>query len=92
MLKTCVLTGSWGRDLGGGELSVKVVDAPSGALVGEAGSSGSRIGGVARTVRYLVTKVYSQLGYTGYNEDLYRARILREYPTRPKLTCSQVLH
>jgi S1-C subfamily serine protease len=89
LLKTCVMTGSWGRDFGGGELSVKVVDAPSGALVGEAGSSGSRIGAVARTVRYLVSKVYSQLGYTGYNEDVNRARILREYPARPTLAVTE---
>src|SRR5271167_319952 len=37
MLRTCVLSGSWAREvIGGGEISVRVVDAPSGALVGEA--------------------------------------------------------
>ncbi len=36
LLKTCVTAGSWARDLNGGELSVRVVDAPGGALVAEA--------------------------------------------------------
>src|ERR1035437_438899 len=88
LLKTCVMSGSWARDLGGGELSVRVVDAPSGALVAEAAAQEGRIG-VTRTVRALVGKIYSQLGYTGYNEDVNRQRILREYPARPKLAITE---
>jgi len=88
LLKTCVMSGSWSRDLGGGELSVRVVDAPSGALVAEASASGSRLG-VGSTVRFLVRKVYSQLGYTGYSEDANRQRILREYPARPQLAITE---
>jgi S1-C subfamily serine protease len=89
LLKTCVMTGSWARDLSDGELAVRVVDAPSGALVAEAAASGSRIGGVGSTVRFLVKKIYSQFGYTGYSEDVNRQRILREYPARPKLAITE---
>jgi hypothetical protein len=88
LLKTCVMSGSWARDLGGAELAVRVVDAPSGALMAEAAASGSRMG-VASTVRFLVRKIYSQLGYTGYSEDVNRQRILREYPARPKLAITE---
>jgi S1-C subfamily serine protease len=87
-LKTCVMSGSWARDLNGGEISVRVVDAPSGALIAEAHANGSRIG-VTWTVRWLVGKIYSQLGYTGYSEEANRQRILREYPARPKLTVTE---
>jgi S1-C subfamily serine protease len=89
LLKTCVMTGSWARDLNGGELSVRVVDSPAGALVAEAAASGSRIGGVGSTVRFLVRKIYSQLGYTGYDEDVYRRRMHREYPARPALAITE---
>jgi len=89
VLKTCVMNGSWSRDLGGGELSVRVVDAPSDALVAEAAASGSRFGGVASTVRFLVKKIYSQLGYTGYSDDVNRQRISREYPPRPQLAITE---
>jgi S1-C subfamily serine protease len=88
LLKTCVMTGSWARDLSGGELSVRVVDVPSGALVAEAAASGSRIG-VAGTVRFLVGKIYSKLGYTGYNDSVYQQKILRLYPPRPKVSITE---
>lgn len=88
LLETCVMAGSWARDLSGGELSVRVVDAPGGMLVAEAAAQAGRIG-VARTVRALVGKIYSQLGYTGFSEDVNRQRILREYPARPKLAITE---
>ncbi len=89
VLKTCVLSGSWAREvIGGGEISVRVVDAPSGALVAEAASRGGGWG-VARTVRSLVSKIYSQLGYTGYDEAVNQQRIAREYPARPRLAISE---
>jgi hypothetical protein len=87
-VKTCVMTGSWARDFNGGEVSVRVVDVPSGALVAEAAASGGRIG-VARTIRFLVGRIYSQLGYTDHNEEVNRQRILREYPARPKLAITE---
>jgi S1-C subfamily serine protease len=87
LLKLCQMRGSWARDLGGGELSVQVADT-GGALIAEAAAQAGRIG-VARTVRALVGKVYSQLGYTGYSEEVNRQRILREYPPRPKLAITE---
>lgn len=75
VLKTCVMSGSWAREFGGGDLSVRVVDAISGALIAEAAhSGGGRLAGVASTVRYFAKKIYSQLGYTGYSEDVNRQR------------------
>jgi S1-C subfamily serine protease len=87
-LKTCVMSGSWSREAVGGQVSVRVVDAPSGALIGEASAGAARMG-VSRTVRAVVAKIYSQLGYTGYDEDVYRVRIHREYPARPALAITE---
>src|SRR5579863_2905530 len=87
-LKTCVMSGSWVREAVGGQVSVRVVDAPSGALVAEASAGAARMG-VSRTVRAVVAKIYSQLGYTGYDEAVYRQRIEREYPARPKLVITE---
>ena len=90
LLKTCVMTGSWAREFGGGDLSVRVVDAIGGALIAEAAySGGGRLAGVGSTVRYFAKKIYSQLGYTGYSEDVNRQRILREYPARPKIAITE---
>jgi S1-C subfamily serine protease len=87
LLKTCVISGSWSRDLSGGHLAMRVVDA-GGELVGEASAGASRMG-VSATVHALVGKIYSQLGYTGFDENVYRARIQREYPERPKLATTE---
>jgi hypothetical protein len=88
LLKTCVMSGSWSREAFGGQLSVRVVDAPSGALIAEASAGAGRMG-VTRTVRALVGKIYSQLRYTGYDEGVYQQRIQREYPPRPKLAITE---
>jgi S1-C subfamily serine protease len=87
-LKTCVMSGSWSREAVGGQVSVRIVDAPSGALIGEASAGAARMG-VSRTVRAVVAKIYFQLGYTGYDEDVYRVRIHREYPARPALAITE---
>ncbi len=87
LLKTCVMGGSWSREVSGGRLSMRVVDA-SGELVAEASAGASRLG-VTATVRALVGKIYSQLGYTGFDEDVSRQRIQREYPARPKLAITE---
>ncbi len=88
LLKTCVMTGSWSREAVGGQVSVRVVDAPGGALIVEASAGAARMG-VSQTVRAIVGKIYSQLGYTGYDENVNRQRIQREYPTRPALAISE---
>lgn len=88
LLKTCVMSGSWWRTSNGGRLSMRVVDAASGALIAEVNSGASGFG-VGRTRRALVSKIYSQLEYAGFNEDIYRQRIQREYPARPKLVITE---
>ncbi len=88
LLKTCVMSGSWWRTPNGGRLSMRVVDASGGALIAELNSGAGRFG-VGPTRRALVSKIYSQLKYTGFNEDVYRQRIQREYPARPKLVITE---
>lgn len=87
LLKTCVMGGSWSREVSGGRLAMRVVDA-GGELVAEASAGASRMG-VTATVRAAVGKIYSQLKYTGYDEDVFRRRIQREYPARPKLEITE---
>jgi S1-C subfamily serine protease len=82
------MSGSWWRTANGGRLSVRVDDAPSGALIAEVDSQASGFG-IGRTRRSLVAKIYSQLEYTGFNEDVYRERIQFEYPARPKLVITE---
>jgi len=88
LLKTCVMSGSWWRTPNGGRLSMRVDDASSGTLIAEA-NSGATGFGVGRTRRSLVSKIYSQLEYTGFSEEVYRQRIQREYPARPKLAITE---
>jgi S1-C subfamily serine protease len=83
-LKTCVMSGSWSSGAYGGQLAMRVVDA-SGELVAEAAAGATNWVSVKRTVRGAVGKIYSQLGYTGFDENVSRQRIQREYPERPKL-------
>lgn len=87
-LRACLMSGSWWRTLNGGRLSMRVVDAASGALIAEANSGAGRFG-VGATRRALVSKIYSQLQYTGFNEDVFRQRIQRDYPPRPKLAITE---
>jgi S1-C subfamily serine protease len=89
-LKTCVMTGSWNREAFGGNVAVRVVDAISGDLVGEAAGSGTAWWSAKRTVSGVVKKLFAQLGYTGYSEAAFHERTERLYPTRPKLAISEV--
>lgn len=89
LLKTCVMTGSWSAGGFGGQLAMRVVDATSGALIAEAVTGATNWWNVKRTVRGAVAKIYSQLGYTGFDENISRQRIQREYPSRPKLAITE---
>jgi S1-C subfamily serine protease len=86
--KTCVLTGSWSANGFGGNLAMRVIDA-SDSLVAEAAAGATAWVNASLTVRAAVSKIYKQLGYTGYNEDVYRQRIEREYPSRPKVAVTE---
>lgn len=68
--KTCVMSGSWSAEGYGGSVSIRVVDAMSNEVMGEAATGGTNWWGISRTVRSAVGKIYSQLSYTGFNEDL----------------------
>lgn len=87
--KACVMLGSWSAGGTGGRIAVRVVDAASGALISEANAGATNWWSVSRTVRGCVAKLYTQLGYTGYDEDIYRQRMQREYPPRPKLPITE---
>ncbi len=88
-LKTCVMAGSWSQGGFGGNVAVRVTDAVSGDLVGEAAASGTAWWSAKRTVRGVVKKLYEQLGYTGYSEAVFHERVLRLYPPRPQLKLSE---
>jgi hypothetical protein len=87
-LKMCTMSGSWSANGFGGGLTMRVVDA-SGSLVAEASARATAWVNANRTVRAAVSRIYSQLGYTGFNEDLYQQRLRREYPKRPTLATSE---
>jgi serine protease Do len=89
VLKICRMTGSWSREGYGGQIAMRVVDAASGALIAEATTQGISWWSPGRTVRKLVEKIYAQIGYSGFNEEAYRQRIQRTYPTRPKVGISE---
>jgi S1-C subfamily serine protease len=88
LLRTCVMSGSWSGLFNGGRLSMRIMDAFSGTPIAEGNAAASRIG-IDRTRRALVAKLYSQLRYTGYNEDIYQQRIQREYPARPMFSITE---
>jgi S1-C subfamily serine protease len=87
-LKICVMRGSWNSGAYGGHVAMQVLD-PSGALVSEAAASGTAWWSASRTVRGVVSKIYAQLGYTGFNDALYQQRLQREYPKRPTVTITE---
>jgi S1-C subfamily serine protease len=90
VMRVCVMTGSWARiGLSGGEVSVRIADAASGTMIGEAIARGTDWWGVGRTVRKVVEKLYKQLGYTGFDEATYRQRIQRLFPPRPMFAVTE---
>lgn len=87
--RSCLMVGDW---LGGalaGRLSIRVVDALTGAPIAGATIAGTNWWGIGRTVRVAVAEIYGQLGYTGYNEEAYQARIRRLYPPRPTVSITE---
>jgi serine protease Do len=89
--KACVMTGSWNQGAFGVSVSVRVVDAVSGDVIGDASTA---TGGLTyrQAARSAARKLYEQLGYKGYNEASFQSRIARLYPPRPKyeLTEAQI--
>lgn len=89
LLKACLMSGSWGRGTGNGELSVRILYATTGMAVGDAKASGSRTGSITSNVASSAKTVYSELGYTGYSDEVNRQIIQREYPPRPMFTTTE---
>jgi S1-C subfamily serine protease len=87
-LKMCTMRGSWSSVGPRGHVDMQVLDA-SGSLIAEAAAGVTARTTVKRAVRAIVERVYSQLGYTGFNEDVYRLRLQREYPPRPRRIISE---
>lgn len=90
VMRVCVMTGSWSRiGLSGGEVSVRVADAASDTVIGEAYARGTDWWGVGHTVHKVVEHLYKQLGYSGFDEATYRQRIQRLFPPRPMFTVTE---
>jgi S1-C subfamily serine protease len=90
ILKMCTMGGTWNTYGSGGSLSMQVTDV-SGELIAEADARVAARLTIGGTVHAGVGKVYSQFGYTGFNEGVFRQRLLREYPLRPTLRTSEEL-
>jgi hypothetical protein len=70
VIKMCVMSGSWSANGLGEGLTMRVVDASG--FVAEASARATAWVNANRTVRAAVSKIYSQLRYTGFNEDVYQ--------------------
>ena len=88
--KSCVIVGGWLGGAVSGQLALRAVDAVSGAPIASANIAATNWWGISRTVRGAVVDIFRQLGFTGYSEDVYQARIRRLYPSRPKVSVTEV--
>ena len=87
--RSCLMVGDW---LGGpfvGRLAIRVADALTGAPIAGATIAGTNWWGIGRTMRLAAAEIYRQLGYSGYKEETYRARIQRLYPPRPTVSITE---
>jgi S1-C subfamily serine protease len=88
-LKVCSMAGSWQIIAGRGYVSMRVLDA-SGSVIEEASArTGAWTMSANHAVRSVVNKIYSQLGYTGFDEQTFREVIDRRYPKRPTLAVTE---
>ncbi len=72
-----------------GYVSIRVLDAGE-AVIGEA-SVRFHLDALVMSyaVRYAVNKIYSQLRYTGFDEQLFKEVLDRRYPKRPTLAITE---
>jgi hypothetical protein len=87
--RSCVMVGSWVSGITSGQLAIRVVDAVTGAPIAGATLSATNWWGLDRTMRGAVAEIYRVLGYTGYDEAIYRTRMDRLYPSRPTLAITE---
>jgi hypothetical protein len=81
--KLCVIVGSWLGAVESGQVAIRVIDAASGTPIAAANVGGRNIWGLDKTLRDAVSKVFTQLQYGGYKEEVYLDRLRRLYPPRP---------
>jgi hypothetical protein len=85
----CVMTADWFGDTTSGEVVLQVMDAVTGTPVAVARASGLNWFGIPTTVKKHLERSFRDLGYTGFNEQTYRARMERLYPPRPKMALTE---
>jgi hypothetical protein len=91
MFKACVITADWlgEREAATGELVLQVMDAVTGTPIAVSRVSNINWFGINKTVRTSLAQIFQDLRYTGFKEDVYRSRMERLYPPRPKLAVSE---
>lgn len=87
--KSCLMVGDWLGGVSVGRLAIRVVDTLTGAPIAGATIAGTNWWGIGRTTRLAVAEIYRQLGYSGYQEEAYQARIQRLYPPRPRVSITE---
>lgn len=87
-LSACAMGGNWSSEGAHGHVAVQVKDI-TGSLVAEAFASGTAWVSASRTVRAVVSKIYSQLGYSGFDQAMLNRRIEREFPPRPTVAVTE---
>ena len=83
--RVCVVTADWLGDETSGELAMQVMDAVTGTPIAVARVRRMNWFGTNATVRNGIRDLFEAIGYTGYSEEAYRARMERLYPPRPKI-------
>jgi hypothetical protein len=91
MFKACVITADWlgAANAATGELVLQVMDAVTGTPVAVTRQRGINWWSIDKTVKNRLTQVFEKLGYTGFKEEAYRARMERLYPPRPKMLVTE---
>jgi hypothetical protein len=88
--KACVITADWlGSDVSG-EVVLQVMDAVTGTPVAVSRVGGLNWSSTDRAMRLRLAQNFDNLGYTGFKEDVYRARMERLYPPRPKMALAEL--
>jgi hypothetical protein len=89
VFRSCVMVGDWQGGVVSSQLAIRVFDAVSGTPVASATLDSRNWWGIGRSVKASVGEIYRQLEFTGYNEDVYQARMRRLYPPRPTFRISE---
>ena len=83
VFRSCVMVGDWQGGVVSSQLTMRVFDAVSGTPVASTTLDSKNWWVRGRSVKSSVAEIYRLLEFTGYNEDVYQARMRRLYPPRP---------